>query len=93
VFSGELKAVNADTIGLEAQSNSVGSVKSPMFSKLSSINVKDGQKVLKNDIILVVEAMKMEHALRAPKDGIVKLTDGLTVGDMVPEGKILLTID
>lgn len=37
-----------------------------------SIDVKVGQAVKQNDVLIITEAMKMETAIRAPKDGIIK---------------------
>ena len=79
--------------GGSGQRDAGGLVKSPMFAKISSIAVKEGQQVRKNDILMVVEAMKMEHALRAPKEGTVKFISPLTIGEMITEGNPILTID
>ena len=69
-------------------------VKSPMFAKISSILVKEGQKVIENEALLVIEAMKMEHSLRSPKVGIVRfVSNNLNVGEMIQEGTPILTIE
>ena len=39
-----------------------------------------------------MEAMKMEHSLTAPRDGIVE-TVGVTLAAQVPEGEILVTLE
>ncbi|MGB0454555.1 MAG: biotin/lipoyl-containing protein [Bacteriovoracaceae bacterium] len=55
---------------------------SPMPGKIFSLNVKEGQEVKKGDTLLILEAMKMEHAINAPYDGVVtKVFYGL--GDQV----------
>ena len=44
----------------------------PFPGVVSSVAVKDGQRVKAGDVMLTLEAMKMETALRAPHKGIVK---------------------
>ena len=47
-------------------------------------------KVKSGDILIIIEAMKMEHSIKAPVDGVV--TNVMyTVGDQVDEGKELLS--
>ncbi|WP_183699768.1 acetyl/propionyl/methylcrotonyl-CoA carboxylase subunit alpha [Rhizobium sp. BK049] len=48
-----------------------GAILSPMPGLVISVDVAEGDHVAKGDRLLTVEAMKMEHALRAPFDGIV----------------------
>lgn len=57
-------------------------IKSPMPGKVVKL-AKDGSVVKKGDTIVVLEAMKMEHTVSAPCDGIVKLiiNEGATVSD------------
>ena len=43
-----------------------------MPGKVIAVKVAPGDTVVKGDELLVVEAMKMENALRAPRDGVVK---------------------
>lgn len=45
---------------------------SPISGTVVQIPVKPGQKVKKDDVIMVIEAMKMEYLIRAPYDGTVK---------------------
>jgi biotin carboxyl carrier protein len=53
--------------------------------------VENGQSVAKGDILLVIEAMKMEHRIKSPHDGIVR-SMRLSVGQYVQEGVTLLEI-
>jgi len=68
-----------------------GEIVSPMPGKVIKINVKEGKKVKKGDIIMVVEAMKMENNIVAPKDGIVEKIN-VKAGDMVDGSKELAVI-
>ena len=46
-------------------------VKSPMPGNVLKINVQQGQKVNEGDVLIVLEAMKMENDIVAPKSGTV----------------------
>src|SRR3954451_13590989 len=69
-----------------------GTVKAPMHGKLLAIFVAAGANVTKGERVAVVEAMKMEHALLAPADGIVSEVS-TQVGAQVAEGAKILTIE
>ncbi|MHA1941228.1 MAG: acetyl-CoA carboxylase biotin carboxyl carrier protein subunit [Candidatus Hodarchaeales archaeon] len=49
-----------------------GSLSSPMPGRLVKLFVKEGEKIVKGQDLLVIEAMKMENKLSAPFDGIIK---------------------
>ena len=49
-----------------------GAVKAPMPGKVLSVNVKAGDRVTKGQTLVVLEAMKMEQSLTAPRDGVVE---------------------
>src|SRR3954469_23958066 len=66
-----------------------GTVKAPMHGKVLAILVAAGANVTKGDRVAVVEAMKMEHALLAPHDGIVTEI-AAEVGAQVAEGAKIL---
>ncbi|MBA4353311.1 MAG: methylcrotonoyl-CoA carboxylase, partial [Novosphingobium sp.] len=61
----------ARTEGGGAGAVSDGAILSPMPGKVISVDVEAGQSVAKGQKLLVLEAMKMEHALTAPFDGVV----------------------
>ena len=66
-------------------------VSAPMPGKVLSISVEAGAEVTRGDTVAVMEAMKMEHALTAPRDGVVETVAG-KVGDQVSEGDILVQL-
>jgi 3-methylcrotonyl-CoA carboxylase alpha subunit len=68
-----------------------GEIVSPMPGKVIKVNVKEGKKVKKGDIIMVVEAMKMENNIVAPKDGKVEKIN-VKAGEMVDGSKELAVI-
>ena len=53
-------------------------------------NVAPGQRVERNDVVMVLEAMKMELPVRSPRDGVVKVV-GCQVGELVQPGTTLLS--
>jgi acetyl-CoA/propionyl-CoA carboxylase biotin carboxyl carrier protein len=63
---------------------------SPMPGSVVAIGVSDGQRVESGAVVVTVEAMKMEHALTAPVDGVVELL--VAVGDQVKVGQPLAKI-
>ncbi|MDH6423734.1 acetyl/propionyl/methylcrotonyl-CoA carboxylase subunit alpha [Aurantimicrobium minutum] len=67
-------------------------VKAPMQATVVKIAVEEGQKVVKGDLILVLEAMKMEQPVEAHKDGVISGINA-EVGQTVSNGHVLLNID
>lgn len=60
---------------------------SPMPGSIIKILVESGDEVKKNDVILILEAMKMENEVCAPRDGKIKaifVTEGQTVSMKAP---------
>lgn len=77
-----------------AASTGTGSVKiaSPMQGKILKTPVSVGQAVKKGDVLIVLEAMKMENEIQAEKDGTVASVD-VSVGDSVETGQVLITLN
>ena len=70
----------------------VGSLKSPMPGQVVAFKVAIGDTVKKGEPLAVIEAMKIEHTITAPTDGVVaELLFG--AGDLVADGDELLRID
>jgi 3-methylcrotonyl-CoA carboxylase alpha subunit len=63
-----------------------------MPGKVIAVKVAPGDTVMKGDELLVVEAMKMENAVRAPREGRVKSVSA-QVGDMVSPGVVLVELE
>ena len=63
---------------------------SPMPGAVVAVGVDDGAQVPAGTVVVTVEAMKMEHALPAPVDGVVELL--VAVGDQVKVGQLLARI-
>ena len=69
-----------------------GAVISPMPGRVISIDVRQGDAVSKGQKLLTLEAMKMEHSLAAPFDGIVSEL-GAEAGAQVSEGDLLVRVE
>ncbi|MEN9543550.1 MAG: hypothetical protein RLZZ598_383 [Pseudomonadota bacterium] len=69
-----------------------GRVTAPMPGKVVAYLAQPGDKVSRGQALAVMEAMKMEHTLTAPSDGIVK-TLRYAVGEQVGEGEALLDFE
>ncbi|MDT5105844.1 MAG: acetyl-CoA/propionyl-CoA carboxylase, biotin carboxylase, biotin carboxyl carrier protein [Mycobacterium sp.] len=63
---------------------------SPMPGSVVAVGVNDGAQVAAGTVVITVEAMKMEHQLSAPVDGVVELL--VAVGDQVKVGQALARI-
>jgi 3-methylcrotonyl-CoA carboxylase alpha subunit len=76
----------------EEQRGGSGRIAAPMPGAVVAVLVEEGQAVERNQPLMVIEAMKMEHTLRAPAAGrVVKLR--VARGDQVTEGAELVTLE
>ena len=69
-----------------------GTLTAPMPGKIVQVNVVPGDLVTRGQTLMVLEAMKMEHAIAAPADGRVAAV-GFAPGDQVGEGVELLRLE
>jgi len=79
-------------LAVEDDSAGAGSLAAPMSGKVVKVLTQMGAKVAKGDPLLILEAMKMEHTIAAPKDGVVKEIH-YSAGEQVPEGAELITLE
>ncbi len=68
-----------------------GAVRAPMPGRVIAVSAASGERVTRGQPLLTLEAMKMEHGLTAPLDGIVTRL-AAQVGDQVREGDVLAVI-
>ena len=66
-------------------------ISAPIPGTILSVNVKPGQAVKKGDVLVMLEAMKMENEIMAPADGTVGAVN-VTKGQSVQSGDVLLTL-
>jgi biotin carboxyl carrier protein len=69
-----------------------GAVKAPLVGTVVSMKVKSGDSVSQGDVLLIIEAMKMENEIRAPKSGTIKELK-VTTGEKVSSGDVLVIIE
>ena len=74
--------------GLDANT---GGLTAPMPGSVLATEVDAGAAVAKGDLLLIMEAMKMEHRITAPRDGVVE-TVHVSVGDQVDNGQLLVSM-
>ncbi|HEV2186098.1 MAG TPA: biotin/lipoyl-containing protein, partial [Stellaceae bacterium] len=68
-----------------------GRLSAPMPGKVVQLLVAAGDNVRRGQPLIVIEAMKMEHTIAAPRDGAVE-TVSYAVGDLVEEGAELIAL-
>jgi acetyl-CoA/propionyl-CoA carboxylase, biotin carboxylase, biotin carboxyl carrier protein len=85
-----LEEVREAPVRAEQERGGDAELTSPMPGAVVAVGVDDGAEVDAGTVIVTVEAMKMEHALTAPVDGVVDLL--VAVGDQVKVGQPLARI-
>jgi len=73
------------------QASNKNTVLSPMPGLIIDIKTRAGDKVSQGDLLITLEAMKMEHTLKAPRDGIIEELF-VAKGDQVEDGLTLLKL-
>ena len=67
-------------------------VTAPMPGKILGVKASAGQAVKRGQVLLILEAMKMETPVKAPQDGTVATVD-VAKGESVDSGKVLVTLN
>jgi biotin carboxyl carrier protein len=81
-----------DRFPLPETSATPGSLLAPMPGAVVRVLVDCGQQVTTGDTLVVLEAMKMEHAIRAPHDGVVTELR-VSAGQQVESGAVLAVVE
>ena len=94
VEEGAVSGIAAAPAPAAAPAGAAGSVSvsAPMPGKVVAVKAAVGQAVKKGDVILVLEAMKMENDIVAPQDGTIASINAST-GDSVESGAVLATLN
>jgi 3-methylcrotonyl-CoA carboxylase alpha subunit len=68
-----------------------GRLTAPMPGRVTHLMVEPGSRVRRGEPLMIIEAMKMEHTVAAPADGVVTAVR-FAVGDLVEEGAELIAL-
>lgn len=99
-FAGSKAIVNGNTYdfnikeGIEAGATPDADgtpVKSALPGNVLKVMVSEGEQIEEGDVIIVIEAMKMETEIKSPASGVIQSV-GVTVGDKIKTGQVLVTI-
>jgi glutaconyl-CoA decarboxylase len=66
-------------------------ISAPMPGKVSKVIAKEGSTVKKGDVIMLLEAMKMQNEIGAPAAGVIKSVN-VAAGESVKPGQVLAVI-
>jgi geranyl-CoA carboxylase alpha subunit len=90
---GSLRLVDNTQVPVSSQASvSSGTLKAPMDGAIVDVLVDEGSQVTKGQLLVVLEAMKMEHPLKSGIDGVLKRLQ-VKVGDQVKNRQILLEVE
>jgi 3-methylcrotonyl-CoA carboxylase alpha subunit len=81
-----------DPLNAELAETHSGGLTAPMPGTIRAVLAEGGTKVEKGQALVILEAMKMEHTIRAPTAGVVKSLN-CTVGAMVEAGTVLVDFE
>jgi glutaconyl-CoA/methylmalonyl-CoA decarboxylase subunit gamma len=87
-------APKAEAPKAAAPAGTAGKIKvnAPMPGKIVAVKASVGQAVKRGDVIVILEAMKMENEIVAPEDGTVASIN-VSVGEMVESNSLLATLN
>ena len=78
------------SLGMDnVNSAKVNQIKAPMPGMVLNVLVHEGNEVKKGDVLLVLEAMKMENMLKSPTDGVIKKI-AVQKGNAVEKNQLLI---
>lgn len=83
----EVAASNAS-----AASDGANVIKAPMAGSIIKVNVSVGQTIKKDDVVVVLEAMKLENDVKSPFNGTIKAIN-VSKGSAVKNGDVLIVLE
>ena len=81
----------ADYTSLASEGKAADTISSPIPGTVIKVLKSVGDEVKENEAVLIVEAMKMENSLTAPRDGEIEILS-ITEGEKVQAGKVVVTL-
>lgn len=81
-----------DPLANTAVRHASGTLRAPLGAKITRMNVVAGESVVTGQVLAIMEAMKMEHAITAPFDGVVSQV-WIKLGDQVRVGAQLMLVE
>ncbi len=90
--NGQVATVDVAQPGRRRAKSRDAGVMAPMPATVVALHAAPGQAVTEGETLIVLEAMKMELPIRAPRDGVVK-TVACAKGDLVQPGVNLLEFE
>ncbi len=78
--------------GFDAAGAGEGGITAPMPGRILQMELEEGQELASGETLLILEAMKMEHAIKAPSNVIIT-SIMVSVDDQVEEGAVLLHLE
>lgn len=76
----------------QASKSGTNAITAPMPGTILDVRVKEGQHVKRGDVVLILEAMKMENEIMAPNDGTIASIN-VEKGTSVNTGDVLVTMN
>ena len=89
---GDVELIEVPRFAVAGPAQAGGALKAPMPGRVLAISVAPGESVVRGQLLMVLEAMKMEHRITAPADGIVQAIR-VAEGEQVANGALLAVLD
>lgn len=90
--SGTVHAVEHARFPAASHDDEPGSLNAPMPGKVLEVRVQESARVTEGDVVVILEAMKMEHTLRAPFTGVVASVR-VAAGDQVDADQVMVVVE
>ena len=88
---GDVELLELPRFAVAGPTQAGGALKAPMPGRVLAISVAPGESVVRGQLLMVLEAMKMEHRITAPADGIVQAIR-VAEGEQVANGALLAVL-
>lgn len=86
------KAAPVEPVKVNPSSAAKSKIAAPIPGVVLSLNVKVGDTIKENDVLLVLEAMKMENNIVSEKSGVVTAVN-VAVGQQVLQGEVMIELE